>query len=44
MATYPKCGSNDIKVYKKTRNSVIYTVYICNQYGCGFDASLEKHN
>ena len=39
MITCPKCGSNDIRVYKETRNGVIYTVYICNRCGCGFSVS-----
>ena len=32
MTASPKC---DIRVCGKTRNSVIYTLYICDR--CGFD-------
>ena len=41
MITCPNCRSNDIRVYKETRNGVIYKVYICNQCGCAFGAGQE---
>ena len=34
MVTCPKCRSNDNRVYKDIRNSVIYTMYICNRCIC----------
>ena len=39
MASCPECGSNNIRVYEETKNGVIYTVYICNWFGCEFGVS-----
>ena len=39
MATFPNCQSNDVRVYKDTRNGVIYTLYISNQCEFGFRTS-----
>lgn len=41
MATCIRCRSHDIRVFK-TRNSVIYTVYIYNPSGFGLGASKEN--